>query len=173
MFTFAQRICVFAFAAAGLFVQPMPAQSTPTPVSPTRTSGMIGIVDGQFARVNALNPGVAAPATAVTCTATLEFVDGAGTLLKSKTVSVAPGKSMYLDIFGDVDLMLAGLDRREIRAVITMPLAVPASAASPTNAATCKLIGTLELVDEPSGRTQEVLGVVHPVPPAPVPTNPS
>jgi hypothetical protein len=167
MFTFAQRICVFAFAAAALF-----AQSTPAPIAVTHTSGIVGITDGQFARLNALNPGVASPAVGVVCTATLEFVDGAGTLLKSKTVSVTPGKNAYLDIFGDVDLMLAGLDRREIRAVITIPVVVPASGTSTTPPA-CTLIGTLELVDEPSGRTQEVLGVAHPVPPAPVPTNPS
>jgi len=168
MFPFAQRICVFAFAAAGLFVQPAPAQSTPAPVSATHTSGMIGIVYGQFARVNALNPGVDAPATGVTCSATLEFVDGDGVLLKSKTVSVAPGKSMYLDLFADADLMLTATDRREIRAMITPPVVVTATASS----ATCKLIGTLELVDEPSGRTEVVLGVVHPVPSATPTPNP-
>jgi len=165
MFTFAHRICVFTLAAAGLFAQSTPA---PAPVPATRTSGLIGIVDGQFARINALNPGVTAPATGVTCTATLEFVDGDGVLLKSKAVSVAPGKSAYLDIFGDVDLMLAGINRREIRAMITPPVVITATASG----ATCTLIGTLELVDEPSGKTLVVLGVGHEVPSAPVPTNP-
>src|SRR5579864_2544947 len=117
MFAFAQRTCVFAVAVVGLF-----AQSTPVvPAQETRTSGMIGITEGQIARLNALNPGVAAPAVGVVCSAALKFWDGQGALLKSTTVSVLPGKSAYLDLFGDQDLALIGDDRREIRATITIP----------------------------------------------------
>lgn len=168
MFTFAQRIFVFALAAVGLFAQSSPA----TPAQVDRTSGMIGIVEGQFARLNALNPGVAAPAVGVVCSAALQFWDGQGKLLKSATVSVVPGKSTSLDLFGDKDLALLGDDRREIRATITIPPVLPPPSATPPSAP-CNLIGTLEIVDTPSGRTQEVIGVVHPVPsPAVAATNP-
>src|SRR5271170_1696886 len=69
MFTFIQKMCVFAIAAVGLY-----AQSTPVvPAPETRTSGMVGVVDGEVARLNVLNPGVAAPAVGVVCTATLNF----------------------------------------------------------------------------------------------------
>ncbi len=52
MFKLAQRICVFALAAAGLY-----AQTTVTPpLQVTRTTGMVGIAEGQTAQLNALNP---------------------------------------------------------------------------------------------------------------------
>jgi len=89
MFTFTQKMCVFALAAVGLF-----AQSTPVvPAPETRTSGVIGVTDGQVARVNVLNPGVAAPAVGVVCTATLNFWDGKGALLKTAPAIVLPGQS--------------------------------------------------------------------------------
>jgi hypothetical protein len=160
MFTFAQRMCVFAMAALGLF-----AQSTPgVPAQEARTSGMIGVTEGQIARLNVLNPGVAAPAAGVVCAAALHFWDGQGTLLKSATVSVLPGKSAYLDLFGDRDLALIGDDRREIRATITIPSVAPPPTSAISQPALCKLIGTLEVIDASSGKTQEVLGVGHLVP---------
>jgi hypothetical protein len=160
MFTFAQKMCVFAWASVGLFAQSTPVASAPE----TRTSGMIGVTDGQAARVNVLNPGVPAPAIGVVCTATLNFVDGAGTLLKSGPVVVLPGQSQSLDVFGDKDLALTGATRREIRATITIPAVVPpVSTATSTPPAACTLIGTLEVFDETSGKTLVVLGVGHTV----------
>jgi hypothetical protein len=169
MVTFIQRISVFAVATLGLF-----AQSTPAiPAEEPRTSGMVGLVDGQAARLNVLNPGAAVPAVGTACIASLEFWDGQGLLLKSLTVNVAAGKSAYLDLFGDKDLALAGIVRREIRATVSMP-PVPATGA-PTNALStaCKLIGTLEILDELTGKTQVVVGVGHVVaPPAVAAGNP-
>jgi len=157
MFTFAQKMCVFALASVGLF-----AQSTPVAPAPeTRTSGMVGVTDGQVARVNVLNPDVAAPAVGVVCTATLKFFDGAGALLKSGPVIVLPGQSQSLDVFGDKDLALTGATRREIRATVTIPAVVPVSTATSTPPAACSLIGTLEVFDEISGKTLVVLGLPH------------
>lgn len=156
MFPFMQSICVFAIAGVGLF-----AQSTPVaPAEEARTSGMVGLVDGQAARLNVLNPGAALPAIGPACVASLEFWDGQGLLLKSLTVNVAAGKSAYLDLFSDKDLALSGIVRREIRATISMP-PVPATAAATTVPSGCKLIGTLEILEESSGKTQVVLGVGH------------
>jgi len=159
MFTFVQRICVFALAAVGLFAQSDPV----VPAQETRTSGMIGVVEGQAARLNVLNPGVALPAPGVACPASLEFWDGQGLLLKSVTVTVAAGKSAYLDLFADKDLALLGVARREIRAMISLP-PVPATAATTAVPTACKLIGTLEILDELTGKTQVVLGVGHELP---------
>jgi len=160
MFTFIQKMCVFAVAAVGLF-----AQSTPVvPAPETRTSGMVGVVDGDVARLNVLNPGVAAPAVGVVCTATLNFWDAEGTLLKTAPAIVLPGKSQYLDLFGDKDLLLTGIIRREIRATITIPAVVPTPTTTAVAPAACTLIGTLEILDETTGRTHVVLGVGHAVP---------
>jgi len=161
MFTFTQKMCVFAMAAVGLF-----AQSTPVvPAPETRTSGMIGITDGQAARLNVLNPGVlnpgvAAPAVGVVCTATLNFWDGKGTLLKTAPAIVLPGQSQYLALFSHKDLALTALDRREIRAAITIPAIVPPPTSTTTTAA-CTLIGTLEIFDESTSKTNVVLGIGH------------
>jgi hypothetical protein len=134
---------------------------------------MIGVTEGQIARLNALNPGVAAPAVGVVCSASLKFWDGQGTLLKSATVSVLPGKSGYLDLFGDKDLALIGDDRREIRATITIPPVVPPPTSTIPQPAPCTLIGTLEIIDAPTGKTEEVLGVGHVIPnPLVSPANP-
>jgi hypothetical protein len=162
MFTFAQKMCVFAITSAGLFAQSAPTVPTPE----TRTSGMVGVTDGQVARVNVLNPGVAAPAAGVVCTATLSFFDGVGTLLKAGAVVVLPGQSQSLDVFGDKDLSLTGATRREIRATITIPAVAPVSTATSNPPAACTLIGTLEVFDETSGKTQVVLRVPHVIPSA-------
>jgi hypothetical protein len=153
-------MCVFALACASLF-----GQSTPViPAQQTRTSGMIGLTEGQLIRLNVLNPGVTPPAVGVVCSAALKFWDGQGALLKSTTVSVDPGKNSYFDLFGGQDLALLGDDRREIRATITIPPILPPAASTVPTPAPCTLIGTVELIDIGSGRTQEVIGVGHVVP---------
>jgi hypothetical protein len=157
MFTFTQKVCVFAMAAVGLFAQSTPA----VPALETRTSGMVGITDGQVARLNVLNPGVAAPAVGVVCTATLSFWDGKGALLKTGPAIVLPGQSQYLDLFGDKDLALAALDRRQIRATITIPAIPPPPASTTVQPAACTLIGTLEILNESTSKTEVVLGIGH------------
>ncbi len=154
------EMCVFAFACATAF-----AQSTPvTTAQQTRTSGMIGVTEGQLVRLNVLNPGVTPPAIGVVCSAALKFWDGQGALLKSATVSVDPRKNSFFDLSGGQDLALIGDDRREIRATITIPPILPPAASSVPTPAPCTLIGTLELIDVGSGKTQEVIGVGHFVP---------
>jgi hypothetical protein len=164
MFRCAQRICVFTLTAAGVF-----AQVVTTPAV-TRTTGMIGLAEGQTARLNVLNPGVGpsvtATAVAITCSAVVEFMDGTGKVLKSTTVSVAPGQSQPFDLFSDADLSLAMDTRTEIRAVITPPAVIPviSTSSTPMQPAACTLIGTLEIFDSLTKRTQAVLGGMHDVP---------
>jgi hypothetical protein len=169
MFTFTQKMCAFAMAAVGLF-----AQSTPVvPAPEARTSGMIGIADGQVARLNVLNPGVAAPAVGVVCTATLNFWDGKGALLKTGPAIVLPGQSQYLDLFGDKDLALTALDRRQIRATITIPAIPPPPASTSVQTAACTLIGTLEILNQSTSKTEVVLGIGHVIPsPVVISSNP-
>jgi hypothetical protein len=161
MFKFAQGICVFALAAAGLYAQ---TNVTP-PVQVTRTTGIVGIAEGQTAQLNALNPEDAASATAATCSALLTFLADDGTMLKSKTVNVAPGTSQPLVLDSVKDLGLAVNARREIRATVTIPPVPPPSATSTTPVTpVCKLIGTLEIFNTLDGHTLVTLGAGHLVP---------
>ena len=167
MLKFAHGICVFALAASAVW-----AQTTPAPPAPlalvTRTSGMVGIAEGQIAQLNALNPGVAAPAMGVVCTGLLSFVGEDGTVLKSATVSVAPGTAAHISIDAVKDLALAVAERKQIRATITIPPVLPpstsASGSTPPVTPACRLIGTLEILNGLDGHTQVTLGVVHRIP---------
>jgi hypothetical protein len=146
MFKFAYRIIVFALMAVGLYAQ-------------TTTTGIVGIAEGQTARLNALNPGVAI------CSGLLSFVGDDGTVLKTKTVNVAAGASGEVILDSVSDLALAANARRDIRATITVPPVPPPTAASTTSVTpVCKLIGTLEIYNTLDGRTQVTLGTVHLVP---------
>jgi hypothetical protein len=169
MFKHAERICVFTLAAMGLaamgLAQTVPAQET-------RTTGAVGIAYGQTARFNVLNRGIAAPAVGVVCSAVLSYYDGKGAMLKQSTVTVLPGQIGSLDLFSDVDLALPAAQRKQIRATVSVPL-IPPPAASATDSKpspACHLVGTLEIFDALSGKTEVVLGATHPVPVIAIPT---
>lgn len=163
MSKFAQGICVFTFAVTGLL-----AQTTATPTQEFRTSGVVGIAQGQTARFNVLNPAPAVSATTTTtsapaaCSAVLTYYDAVGTQLKTSTVTVAPGTAGFLDLFSDVDLALSIGQRRQIRVTVAVPL-VPAATATATAKPACRLIGTLEIFDSITGRADVVLGGMHEV----------
>ena len=160
MLSYAQRICVLALAAAGLHAQ---TAAPNVPVTDTRTSGAVGIAQGQTARFNVLRPDEAATTA---CTAVLTYFDGMGAKLKSATVTVAGGALGSLDLFSDADLALAADQRKQIRVTVAVPVAAPSSTSSSTTAATapkpiCRLIPTLEIFDEVTGRASVVLGGFH------------
>lgn len=148
--------CTFVMSASILS-----AQSTPA-IPAVQTTAMIGLAEGQTAQLNLLNPGVLAPATGVICSAAVSFVDANGAVLKTKSLSIPPGKSMAFDV-SDIELAIAYGARREIRALIAMPAATPAA---PSSAAVpgCKLIPTLEIFDSATGRTLVTLGHVVTIP---------
>ena len=159
MFKHAQRICVFAVAVSGLFAQPAAQE--------TQTTGVVGIAYGQTARFNVLNRGVPAPAVGVVCPAVLAYYDGKGVMLKSSSVTVLPGQIASLDLFSDVDLALPAVQRKQIRATVSVPLNVtlPASRiAGGEPKPSCRLIGTLEIFDSLTGKTEVVLGATHAIP---------
>jgi hypothetical protein len=162
MFQNALRISVFAVAITGAIAQ----TTTPVATVETRTTGVVGIAAGQTARFNVLNAGINVSATPIACAAVLSYYDAAGAMLKSATVTVAPGTAGYLDLFSIADLSLAVDQRRQIRATFTVPLAVPVATASTAAPSTtplgaCKLIGTLEVFDAITGRSQVILGSTH------------
>jgi hypothetical protein len=155
MLNYAQLTCVLALSAAALSAQ------TQTPAPTVETTAMVGLADAQTAQLNLLNPGVLPPALGMICTAEVTFIDADGTSLKSGVVTVLPGRSGSLSLRTDSDVAIAVGDRREIRAVITIP--APATTTTPA-AAPCTLIHTLEIYDTSSGRTLVSLGHTTPVP---------
>jgi hypothetical protein len=167
MSIYAKLTCALTLSALALSAQAIPV------LPAVQTTGMVGIAFAQTAQLNLLNPGVEAPATGAICIASVSFVDSAGTILKTATVTVAPGTSSPFVLHSDVDLQLVSGNRREIRATISIPAVPPPTAtAAPAPAATaapvvipaCRLIPTLEIIDTPSGRTLVVLGHVETVP---------
>jgi hypothetical protein len=160
-------LSVFVLAAAGLLAQPI------IPATDTRTTGVIGIASGETSRFNVLNDHMAAAATANTCSAVLTYYGADGAVLKTSTVSVAPGTAEYLDLFSSSDLSLSIGQRKQIRATFAVPL-IPNTASSGSSSSTssttatppatvpaCRLIGTLEILDAVTGRTQVILGATH------------
>jgi hypothetical protein len=157
-----QGISVLALAAASIY-----GQTAIRPLKGTVTSAMVGIAEGQTAQLNALNAGVASPAaTGIICSGVLSFIDDTGTVLKSATVSVAPGTSQSISLDSAKDLALATAERKEIRATITIPPAstIPPPSTSTTPTLACRLIGTLEIFNTLDGHTQVTLGTVHLLP---------
>jgi hypothetical protein len=155
---YAKRISVFVFVAAGSYAQTVAPNM---PVTDTRTSGAVGIAQGQTARFNVLRPNETATAT---CTAVLTYFDGMGNQLKTSTITVAPGTLGYLDLFSDTDLALGTDQRKQIRVTVAVPVEAPSSSSSSTTTKSvpiCRLIPTLEIFDEVTGRTSVVLGGFH------------
>src|SRR5579862_3420222 len=145
MLNFAQRICVFALGASGLYAQTPTPTPSPLPAQVTLTSGLVGIAEGQTAQLNALNPGVEPPATGAICSGLIAILDGNGKVLKSAVVNVPPGGSGHIDIDSDKDLALAIDTRKEIRATLMIPPVPPPAASTTPISPACKLIGTLEI----------------------------
>jgi len=160
--------CALALSSIALSAQAIPVTNT------VQTTGMIGIADAQTAQLNVLNPGILPPAVGVICTASVSFVDANGNVLKTTSLSVAPGKSLPFDLRSDTDLNLVAGDRREIRATISIPAVFPPTATGTTPVTpACKLISTLEIFDTVSGRTLVTLGHAALVPAAPVTATPN
>ena len=135
MLRFAKLTCALALGAAGLCAQPISTISV-------ETTGMVGIAAGNTARLNLLN---LSPGAAITCTATVTYIDANNDVLKTGTLTILPSQSQSLDLRSGVDLSIVAGDRREIRAQITIQNS-------------CTLVPTLEVFNSVSGQTQVVLG---------------
>jgi hypothetical protein len=148
-----QRTCVYGLSILGLAGAAVAQTASSSAVMPAfRTSGMVGLAAGQTARLNVMNPGTEGPAIAgPSCSAQLAFVNAAGLVLKSLLVNVPAGQSTPFDLEREVDLASVTGLRVEVRATIKPPASVATATA---NAATCRLIPTLEVFDDATGRTQ-------------------
>jgi hypothetical protein len=161
-----QRTCVYGLSILGLAGAAVAQTASSPAVTPAfRTSGMVGLAAGQIARLNVLNPGTEGPVIAgPSCAAQLSFVNAAGVVVKTAPVNVMSGQSAPFDLDRDIDLASVTGLRVEIRATIQAPVATAATA-STSAAATCRLIPTLEVFDEGTGRTQFIVTRFHQNPP--------
>ncbi|GEM_PF-1840522 len=129
-------------------------QTMPALITPQQSSGMVGIVAGQTARLNALHPGVPAPlATGARCPVQVSFVDADGNVLKTGQLTVDPGKSL------NFDFPMSTSGRLEIRALIsfTQPAASTGGTGLAIPVSVCNLIPTLEILDSTTLKTEAVL----------------
>jgi len=115
--------------------------------------GMVGIADGQTARLNIVNIGVIDPTTGLPpdpCRVRLQFVDADGRELASRGVAPEMVHAKFLDFtptFVPVNDVAAAPPRAEIRAVVLTDNGVPPGP--------CRV--TLEVFDNVTGRSQIVI----------------
>ncbi|MDE3158571.1 MAG: hypothetical protein KGM92_07360 [Acidobacteriota bacterium] len=84
----------------------------------------------------------------------MAFVDAAGAVIQSSTVSVQQGQSL------PYDFVWSG-SRAQIRATVEVPPVVPPAGSAIPIALPCNLIPTLEIFDNNRGRTDLIIGVSH------------
>jgi hypothetical protein len=122
--------------------------------SQQRTSGVVGITPGQTARLNVVYPTVPAPLLQVLCSVSLAIADDQGKILKSDNVSqLIGGRSVSLDLNADTDL--PGVARTQIHGLSVAPNG-------------CRLLATLELIDNSTQKTVLVVGSEQTYPLAPL-----
>ena len=142
-------------------------QSRLSPVSQSFTFGMVGLAPDQVARVNVVNP--ATPSTAgYACSATVSFLDGQGTVLKSQTFQVDPQKAVLLDLARSE---IGGDGRVQIRAVMESMASGGGPDGQPIlTLGICSPLATLEVFDRNTGRTTIFISEGRMVP-LPLPSN--
>jgi hypothetical protein len=104
-----------------------------------RTTGVVGIVAGQTARLNVIYPTIPAPVAQVLCSVTLSIADDSGNVIKSKNVTqFIAGKSVSVDVNADTDLIGAG--RSQLHGFSIAPNG-------------CRLVTNLEVIDNTTQKT--------------------
>lgn len=132
---------------------------------------MIGIADGESARVNALNLGTGQYMRASSCSVTLQFLDSQGQVLKEKVVSLPAGKASFLDL--SWDKKRADGPRAEIRAAVLYGYAGGANPpAMVLQGFDCNIVPSVEVYKSDTGSLRTVLTDAKPLPPAALPPIP-
>ncbi|MEP7338230.1 MAG: hypothetical protein ABI977_10840 [Acidobacteriota bacterium] len=138
------------FAAIGIFSTTTRAGAiASTTESFSRNFGMVGITQGQTARLNLVNlePGEFVPCVKVE----LSFIDGAGNTLMQKVYDIDRGKSAFLDLNGNQFVARGG--RTQIRAQVRF-VGTPDTVDNP-DLRNCP--PTLEMIDNATGRTSFIV----------------
>lgn len=152
------------YPAAHLRAQWIPAfPSTP----PYVTFGMVGIIAGEQARLNALLLPTGGPLIAGgSCQVTFTFLNDQGTTLASATMPVTQNQAAEF-VYPALPLPLptSATTRSEIRG--TVQVAFTVTPASPVAAGpTCAVVPTMEIVNPTTGQTELLLENPHTLPEA-------
>jgi hypothetical protein len=152
------RLSVAAIFVSSLVAVPVTAQTAPVVVGiqTTTTTGMIGLVNGQTARLSVLNlnPVVTTTPVPVNCNVQLQFFDSAGAAVGASKVvtNFAPQSAVLLDA-DRLALNPPGVTatlRGEIRGVVTVNPPLPTAFPGPGN---CSVMVTLEIIDNTTAST--------------------
>jgi hypothetical protein len=168
------RSLYFALLICSLLALPVSAQTTPIVggIQTVTTTGMIGLVNGQTARLSVLNLNPTVPASdgaaaPVNCNVELKFFDAGGTAVGPNKVvtNFAPQSAAILDADR---LMLnppgvAATLRGQIRGVVTVNPPLPTAIPGPGN---CSVMVTLEIIDNTTGSTIALTTATHTTGPA-------
>ena len=154
--------CLFAalvfYPATHLRAQFSPLlPSTP----PYVTFGMVGIIDGQSARLNALLLPTGGPLVAGgSCQVTFTFLNDQGATIASATMPATQNQAVHFDF---PPLPTAATTRTEIRGTVQVAFTVtPGSTAAAGRA--CAIIPTMEVFNATTGQTDLVLENPHALP---------
>lgn len=157
---------VFACLLAALVFYPathLRAQFSPLLPStpPYVTFGMVGIIDGQSARLNALLLPTGGPLVAGgSCQVTFTFLNDQGTTIASATMPATQNQAVHFDF---PPLPTAATTRTEIRGTVQVAFTVtPGSTA--TAGPACAIVPTMEIFNPTTGQTELVLENPHALP---------
>jgi hypothetical protein len=136
------------------------------PPSQVYTFGMVGIVQGQTARLNVVNPSQEPNPPQFPCKVGLAFLDSDGGSLKTLALdSLEPGHAAYLDL--DWSEIPDATNRVEIRGTVT-PMLVPPATTPPSpppltpgnvfpKFLSCTVLPTVEVFDNDTNKTTVIL----------------
>jgi hypothetical protein len=153
---------------AGLVIYPathLRAQPASLSSSQYLTFGMVGIIPGQQARLNALLLPTGGPIIAGgSCEVTFTILSDQGATLASATMPVTQNQSVQFDYPAlPLPIPTSGTMRTEIRGTVQVAFTMtPGStaAAGPS----CDVVPTMEIVNPTTGQTELVLENTRPIP---------
>ena len=127
------------------------------------TFGMVGIISGQTARLNAFALPTGGPIIAgASCQVTFDFYDATGKSLGTSSVPVAQGDAVNYDLpwpQPTPSTTSTATTRTEIRGTVRAALVIPSAVGTTVTpvSGSCSVLPTLEIFDTATGQTSVVL----------------
>jgi hypothetical protein len=129
--------------------------------SPNVTFGMVGIIAGQSARLNALLLPTGGPLVAGgSCQVTFTFLNDQGATIASATMSASQNQAVHFDF---PPLPTAATTRTEIRGTVQAAFTVTPGSTAVAGPA-CAIVPTMEIFNPTTGQTLLVLDNPHQIP---------
>ena len=124
---------------------------------------MVGIIDGQAARLNALLLPTGGPlVSGGSCQVTFTFLNDQGATIASATMPATQNQAVHFDV---PPLPIAATTRTEIRGTVQVAFTVTPGSTS-TAGPSCAVVPTMEIYNPTTGQTDLVLENPHSLPEA-------